>query len=201
MPTKFKNKYRIESTRLVNFDYSSNGAYFITICTKDREFSFGDIENGKLQETEQSRICTDCWNDLPNHYPNCVLDEFIIMPNHVHGIIVIENNIDNVETIPVETIPVETIPVETIHELSLQCNNDMKSRRQMLIPKIIGRFKMQSAKQINEFQNTSGLSFWQKGYYDRVIRNEKEFNRIRDYIVSNPLNWDGDGNNLWLNVY
>ena len=91
-PAKFRNKYRIPSTRLQTWDYSNNGGYFITICTKNREHYFREIENEKLIETEQSKICLQCWLDLPNHYDNCVLDEFVIMPNHVHGIIFIDND-------------------------------------------------------------------------------------------------------------
>jgi REP element-mobilizing transposase RayT len=91
---KFWKKYRTESTRLKEYDYSKNGAYFITICTKNREHFFGDIIDGKLLETKRSKICLACWLDLPNHYENCILDFFVIMPNHVHLIIFIENNDD-----------------------------------------------------------------------------------------------------------
>jgi len=83
---------------LKRYDYSSNGVYYITICTQNRKHYFGEIVEGKLHETEQSKICTLCWLDLPDYYNNCILDEFIIMPNHVHGIIIIENH-DVVETV------------------------------------------------------------------------------------------------------
>ena len=88
----FKNKYRIETTRLPNYDYSQDGIYFITICTKDRSYLFGDIVSGELINNDEAEIVLDCWNDLPNHYSNIILDEFIVMPNHVHGIIGISNN-------------------------------------------------------------------------------------------------------------
>ncbi|MCX6807641.1 MAG: hypothetical protein NTZ80_02465 [Patescibacteria group bacterium] len=96
---KFKNKYRIPSSRLREWDYSRDGAYFVTICTKNRERFFGEILDGRLAATRQMEICLSCWNDLPNHYANCILDAFVIMPDHVHGIIFIDNK-----------------PVETIHE-------------------------------------------------------------------------------------
>ena len=200
---KFRGKYRVESTRLKDWDYSSEGAYFITICTRNRECSLGDIVDGKITQTEQSRICMACWLDLSNHYPNCALDVFVIMPNHVHGIIFIEqagghdNGAGAVETIPVETIPVETIPVETIHELSLPLplQNKRMQRRNMMIPKIIGRFKMRTAKLINQYQKTEGIPFWQKNYYDHIVRNESELARIREYVANNPMKWDSDRNN------
>lgn len=87
MASRFRHKYRIESTRLKGYDYSEPGIYFTTICTKNREQLFGEIINGKISLSMIGRIASDCWFDLPNHYPNIILDEFIVMPNHVHGII------------------------------------------------------------------------------------------------------------------
>ena len=89
---KFKDKYRIDSTRLANWDYSKDGAYFITLCTNNREYYFGDIVNCELTDTNHSKISMECWLDLPNHYINCLLDKFVIMPNHVHGVIIIDND-------------------------------------------------------------------------------------------------------------
>jgi REP element-mobilizing transposase RayT len=87
--TLYKNKYRIESTRLPGWDYSSPGFYFVTICVKNRECLFGEIINGKMVVNEFGRIVQNCWDDLTNHYNRIKLDEFIIMPNHVHGILII----------------------------------------------------------------------------------------------------------------
>ncbi len=122
MSDKFRNKFRIESTRLKHYDYASDGAYFITICTKNRQHFFGEIIDGVLSESVQSKICSDCWYDLPNHYPNCILDEFVIMPNHVHGIVIIQNPIADIHPGPMDrniaNIPNGTIvanePVATI---------------------------------------------------------------------------------------
>ena len=97
------------------------------------------------------------------------MDEFIIMPNHIHGIIFI---------------------VGAIHELPLQ-----KYRRKMLLPKVIGYFKMNTAKQFNQILNRTGQPFWQRNYYEHIIRNEKELNRIREYIQNNPLKWELDREN------
>jgi REP element-mobilizing transposase RayT len=90
MTSRFRHKYRIETSRLKGYDYSEPGSYFITICSKNREPLFGEIKNENVKLSEIGKIVTDCWFDLPNHYPNIILDEFIVMPNHVHGIIKIE---------------------------------------------------------------------------------------------------------------
>jgi len=166
---------------LANYDYSQNGMYFVTICTKDREYLLGEILGGKLKETVQSKIVMACWMDLENHYSNCILDEFVIMPNYIHGIIGLFN--------PVETGFVETglRPVSTI---------TTEITKQHSLSEIIRAFKSFSARRINELQSTPGFSFWQFRFYDRIIRNEKELNRIREYIYKNPANWEKDKNNL-----
>jgi len=112
------------------------------------------------------------WNELAIRFPEIELDEFVIMPNHIHGIIF---------------IPAKN--VGAIHESPLQ------SRRAMLLSKAIGYFKMNTAKRINQILNRTGQSFWQRSYYDHIIRNESELNRIREYIQNNPLKWQLDREN------
>src|SRR5262245_38528195 len=90
MPDKFLNKYRIPSARLSNWDYSSNGAYFLTICTANRRKYFGEIINGEMQFSKIGEIANECWRQIPDHFPYFYLDEFVIMPNHIHGIVLIE---------------------------------------------------------------------------------------------------------------
>jgi REP element-mobilizing transposase RayT len=112
MTDKFKNRYRIPSARLSSWDYSSNGAYFITICTRNREHFFGEIIDAKMNLSEIGVFANTCWINIQNHFPHFYLDEYIVMPNHVHGIVIIEKPyIDN-----------NSLPriVETGHALSLQ---------------------------------------------------------------------------------
>jgi len=161
--------------RLKEYDYSLPGSYFVTVCTKDRVDLFGDIENGIIEENEHGRIVRTCWEKLPNHYPMIMLDEFVVMPNHVHGIIIIDN------------------PVGVIHESPLQMNK--LARRQMLLPKIVGRFKQNIAKQINIMRGTYRETVWQRNYYEHIIRNEKSLYRIREYIRTNPEQWTWDKEN------
>ena len=125
--------------------------------------------NGRLSNTEQSRICEACWVNLSKHYSNCALDLFVIMPNHVHGIIFINNMKNIIET--------GLKPVSTLSE-------------------IIRGFKTFTAREINRYQQTPGIAFWQSGFYDRIIRNDKELRYIRQYIQHNPMQWDNDRNNV-----
>ncbi len=177
---KFQGKYRIKSTRLKDWDYSLEGAYFVTICTKDREHFLGEIAEGVITQTEQSKIARECWLDLPNHYPNCVLDVFVVMPNHVHGIIIIDNQINSVET--------GFKPVSTTNRVN--CINKRYS-----LFEIIRGFKTFTARKINDLQNTQGKPFWQSRFYDHIVRDENDLIRIREYIVHNPIKWDADRNN------
>lgn len=201
---KFRGKYRIESTRLKDYDYSSEGAYFITICTKDREYFFGEIVDGKIQETEQLKICMACWLDLPNHYVNCILDAFVIMPNHVHGIIFIKN--DNyvaggklIVASVIASVVVETgfkpVSTDTTTDTTTGTTTDAQKTKLYSVSEIVRGFKTFTARKINDFQNTPGKTFWQSRFHDHIIRNEGELNRIRKYIFNNPFNWKDDRNN------
>ena len=116
----------------------------------------------------------ECWYDLPNHYPGLKLDVFVVMPNHIHGIIVLSNAKADLRPDPAEA--------------SLQ--------KQDGLPEIVRAFKTFSAHGINLLQETPGAVFWQRGYYEHVIRNENELKRIREYIINNPLKWSLDRENL-----
>jgi len=165
-------KHRRKAIRLPGYDYSQAGEYFVTICTKDREHIFGKIEAGRMLVNGFGEIVASCWMDLPNHYPYVQTDEFVVMPNHVHGIIVIT----------------ERNPVKEGSEPS-------PTRRHPL-SEIVRSFKTFSAKRINECRGTPGLSVWQRNYYEHIIRDERSLERIREYIVSNPERSLADENNL-----
>ena len=178
----FSQRYRIKTARLSKWDYSSPGYYFITICTFYRENFFGYVKNNNIILSTIGKIIKQHWQNLPKFYSNIKLDEYVIMPNHFHGIIRI---------------------VETIHELSLQRNDKINKsqkllrigRRKMLLSKLIGRFKMQSSKEINILRNMPKRSIWQSRYHDHIIRDERELYIIRQYIKNNPKNWHKDRNN------
>jgi len=164
--------------RLRDYDYSEVGGYFITICTFNREYLLGGISNQEIVLNDIGEIAEQWWLKLENKFANIILDDHVIMPNHIHGVIIISGGRDN---------------VGAIHELPLQ--RDKIERRRMLIPKIIGYFKMNTAKYINQLRDATGHPFWQRNYYEHIIRNENELNRIREYIQNYPLKWDLDREN------
>ncbi len=182
---KFQNKYRIDSARAKWWDYNNEGYYFITVCTKNREHLFGRVEKGEMILNECGRIVSDCWYDLPNHYPNIVLDEFCVMPNHIHCIVGIENSVV-VETglKPVCTNPINANPINATPEY-----NPIKIHG---IFEFMRALKSFSSRRINEIRDSKGVTNWQERFHDHIIRNDKEYNRIKNYIINNPENWDSD---------
>ena len=171
MKSDTKRRHR-RSLRLEDYDYSQAGAYFVTICTKNHESILGEIDEGIIRLSPAGEIVEAFWKDLPSRYPNVELDAFVVMPNHIHGII--------------------AIPVGAIHELPL-CQQI--GRRRMLLPKIVGYIKMNTAKQINQLRNAHGVPVWQRNYYEHVIHNEESLNSIRQYIAENPQRWALDEEN------
>ncbi len=171
------------SIRLQSYDYSSPGEYFVTICIQDRRPLFGDVVDGEMRLNRLGRIAWERWYQIPGRFENVTLDAFVVMPNHVHGIIGIESN-----------------PVAAIHKLQPQddlkfdSEEYRKRRRQMLLPKIIGWYKMNVSKKANIIINKTGNSFWQRNYYENIIRNDQALHHIRNYIIHNPSKWERDRN-------
>lgn len=198
MPEYFKNKYRIKSARWKDWDYAQNGSYFITICTKDRECFLGEIIDGKMHYSQVGRVAKDELLKTPLMRKNVRLDEWVIMPNHVHAIVVIDNDISSEKSILVETQCLASHHEgtnDTVHALSPP--NRFGPQRNNL-PSIVRGFKTAVA----IYATKQHLSFgWQPRYYDRIIRNDLELNRIRAYIQQNPENWEKDGSNpYWIDV-
>ncbi len=171
------DKHHRRSIRLKNYDYSQAGAYYITICVYNREHLFGDIIDSELQPNEYGKIAENEWIKTFQLRKNIEMDEFIIMPNHLHGIIIISNESDSTGT---------ARRTPTIERFSKPTANT--------IPTIIRNYKSAVTKQINELRNTPGTILWQRNYYEHVIRDESDLNRIREYIINNPRNWENDEN-------
>ncbi|HHB52599.1 MAG TPA: transposase [Saprospiraceae bacterium] len=189
-PLKFKNKYRIASTRLQNWDYRWAAAYFITICTKNRTCYFGDIVNGKMVLSNVGVLANVFLFEIKNHAKNVELGEFVIMPNHVHLILILNGNDTDMTDLPV---------VEARHALPLQSANPpepetigqkrFQNQGKNSVSSIIGSYK--SA--VTRHANRLGFEFaWQPRFYDHIIRNEKSFINISNYIINNPLKWNED---------
>jgi putative transposase len=164
-----------KSIRLKEYDYSTPGEYFITICTRNLVCILGEIVDGEMRLSKAGIIVKQCWEEIPKHFQNVELDEHIVMPNHIHGIIIL------------------TEPVGAIHESPLRMTQ--YQRRTMKLSKIIGRFKITAAKEINLLCRTPGHSVWERNYYEHIIRNKKNLNNIRDYIANNPIQWFYDDEN------
>lgn len=170
------------SIRLRDYDYRSDGAYFVTLCTFQRECLFGEVVGEEMQLNEVGRIVQTAWFDLPNHYTKVMLDQSIIMPNHFHGVIIL-TDANNVGAGLVRTglKPAPTTP-------------EHYGNRQGL-SEIVRAFKTFSARRINQLRENAGYPVWQRNYYERIIRNETDLANIRCYIAGNPMKWDMDENN------
>ena len=195
MAEKFKNKYRIPSARLNNWDYRWVGVYFITICTDNREHYFGEIKNGKMHLSNLGVIADIFWHDIPVRKPFVKLGEYVIMPNHMHGILIIDSQNDEMIE-PVETLH----DVETLHATSLRKSNETsaphknktmsrRSPKSNSVSTIIRSYKSAVTRHANRLGIPNG---WQMRFYDHIVRDPDAFHRISNYIKSNVENWKKD---------
>ena len=194
MKDKFRNKYRIKTTRLPNWDYGWNGYYYVTICTKNRARFFGAIYNGIMNLSEIGKIANKYWLEIPKHFPFVKLGSFIVMPDHIHGIIVIDKNESDDGDAGGVVVGVETQNFVSLRQTQKFAYRQTQKRQpknkfgpqSQNLASIIRGFKIgvtKNAKQINpDFK-------WQSRFYDNIIRNERSFNNITQYITNNPLNW------------
>ncbi len=199
-------KYHRQSTRFKNFDYASNNAYHVTVCAWKREHWFGEIQNDEMVLNEVGTIILEEWNQTRELRPNVVLDAFVIMPNHIHAIIVLVNSNESTNTVLVN--PGESTNVGARRVSPLQDNDSNNSRPQenptSTMPKgtakgslgaIVGSIKAAASKRVNQARGVQGLTIWQRGFHDRIIRNEAELERTRKYIENNTANWATDKEN------
>ena len=197
---KFQNKYRIPSARLQSWDYGTNAAYFITICTQNRAHFFGDIMDGIMQLNEIGLLAEKYWMEIPHHFPFVQLGNFVIMPNHTHGILIIDkldddtpgNGDGNIDGNNVETLQcnVSTLlpngPVQTLHR---NVSMSKISPKPGTIPTIIRSYKSIVTKNARFICPDFN---WQPRYYDHIIRDTQSFENIQNYIANNPINWKED---------
>ena len=187
MVERFQGKYRIASTRLPNWNYAADGAYFVTICTHNRLHFFGDVINSQVQLSVIGKIADQFWADIPNHFADVYLDAYVIMPNHVHGILIIDRS-HNYHT------PLPPTHVETLHATSLPPNMSNISPKTNSLGAIIRSYKSAVTRwsRQNHFDNFA----WQPRFYEHIIRNDSSMHRIRNYIINNPAKWQEDKHNL-----
>jgi REP element-mobilizing transposase RayT len=173
----FKGKYRIESGRLRGWDYSSPGWYFITVCTKGLRCFLGDVVDNQVHLSSVGRIVTEEWQKTARIRPRVKLDDWVVMPNHLHGIIILEESRDVQGDVETPRRGVSTLPV-------LKSNS---------LGSIIGQFKSACTKRIRK----AGVQefAWQSRFYDHIIRDESSLREVRQYIANNPMKWELDRNN------
>lgn len=201
-------KFNRQSIRLPGYDYSQENYYFITICTARRRCLFGRVEDYGMHLNKLGRIIRYQWENIPNRYENVWLDEYVIMPNHVHGIIkIIDPSFihENISLQNADWATARVAPTFTTDKESDSRHKDVGAglapARVPLLGEIIGSFKSlcfyqwkQYAEEI-DLDIASGLQIWQRNYFEHIIRNEKSLETIRDYIKINPSNWEKDRNN------
>lgn len=163
------------SLRLRGYDYTRAGAYFITICTEDRDPIFGSIVNKEMHLSPFGLFALERWNALPDHHPNVDLDEFVVMPDHIHGIVVLDGTQGMVQ------------------EQRARQASPLQARPNGAPPgslgAIVGSYKSSVSRHINALRNTPGAAVWQRNFHEHIIRHDGSLHWIRRYIRNNPANW------------
>ena len=172
--------HRRRSIRLKGYDYTQAGAYFVTVVTYGRECLFGDVVDGDMVLNENGQIIVEEWVRTADIRPNVSLDVFIVMPNHIHSIIMIADGRGTLQRAP------------TTERFGQPTSNS--------IPTIVRLFKSVTTKRINVVRGMPGSAVWQGNYYEHIIRDEDDLCRIREYIVNNPLQWEVDRENPSTNA-
>ena len=196
-----QDKPKRKNTRLKNYDYSSDGCYFITICTKDKQKLFGQIIDEQMKLSVLGRMVNDLWLEIPGRYFNVRLDEFVVMPNHIHGIVVIDAPCragsspaptnDNNKNIVGSTLVADRRVTSTV-------GSALVADRRVTLGEIIGSFKSLCCFSWRQYLKNNNLGYlgkiWQCRYYDHVIRDEQGYWKIINYIYNNPTDWLKDEN-------
>jgi len=169
--------------RLPGWDYSDNGCYFVTICTHLRQNYFGNIFQNQMNLSEIGKICSQCWQQIPKHFGNIFLDKYVVMPNHLHGILIIKN--------PISTNSVHDYFVGTHHDAFLQIKDQIQKYTSLAMKSTqsISLSTKLFKSSVKRICNQKKLNFqWQPRFHDRIIRNEKEYFAKKQYIEDNPKN-------------
>jgi REP element-mobilizing transposase RayT len=198
------------SVRLKGFDYSKAGAYFVTICTRDRACSLGQVENGVVRLSEAGFIVEEIWSSLPSRFRDVLVDAFVVMPNHVHGIVLIEaqfiapgvvRGLDalNPDATPQDAMNRAPTPGERAQGgMNRAPTSDEPAQggvtRAPTLGECVRTFKAASTRLIRVGGNEEFV--WQRNYYEHVIRDDDELGRVKEYIRANPENWDSDEHNV-----
>jgi REP element-mobilizing transposase RayT len=209
------DRHHRRSIRLRGYDYSQNGGYFITICTQNRTCLFGNIVDGEMRMSGAGVMITTVWEEIPIYYPEIELGDFIVMPNHFHGIIAIVGAGPRAcpntgQSMPMAIVGAgpcacpdtgQPMPMAIVGAGPCACPNTGQPRgvapTGLSLPDVVHRFKTMTTKRYTDgVKHHDWAPFdkrlWQRNYYEHVIRDEKEYRRIAEYIINNPMRWDLD---------
>lgn len=192
-------RHHRRSIRLADFDYSQEGAYFVTICTRERECLFGEARDGEIQLNDIGVAVHNEWLKSAGIRREIHLDLFVVMPNHIHGIVFIIQDIPALVGATGGRPPIyerhrRPFVSEKLGDRQSPLQTHGPGRRSLAA--FIGGFKSACTRSFNEFRRTSGIPLWQRNYYEHVIRNENALNALRNYIAANPSQWASDPDNL-----
>ncbi|GCE62261.1 transposase [Microcystis aeruginosa] len=174
-------KHHRRSIRLRNYDYSQPGAYFVTICTYQKQSWFGEIKNGQIYLNQLGKIVADEWLKTCKIRPNFKLDEWVIMPNHFHGIVIINDYSGDDQSLGARDAP-----------LDLGARDAPLQQKPNSLSSCIAGFKSAVTKRINLLRQNTDTPIWQRNYYESILRDEKYLAVVREYIINNPKNWPND---------
>ena len=205
-------KHNRRSLRLQGYDYASAGMYFITTCTHQRECLFGEVVNGEMGLNALGQLVDAYWQRLPLHFPNLQLDAFIVMPNHIHGILVLTDGRgaalgNNEEPFTENICPNATPHSDALSKPGVAFGQmgsvnakDGLPNAAPLPPRLVSgsvgaivlNFKSITTRTLNRIKRSPGLSLWQRNYYEHIIRDDESLQTIRQYVQQNPLSWQQD---------
>jgi REP element-mobilizing transposase RayT len=184
--TSDPSEHRRRSIRLQGYDYSWDGAYFVTVCAQNRVCLFGDVVDGEMRLNDAGKIVRNEWLRTGDIRSNVELDVFVVMPNHFHAIVCLSNEPRRGDRLVAPTIRDTVAPTMT----------GPTGPTPGSIGAILAGFKSITTKRINEMRNTPSAPVWQRNYYEHIIRDGESLNKIREYIVNNPMQWAFDRENL-----
>jgi putative transposase len=191
------DKHHRRSIRLQGYDYRQAGAYYFTICSHQRQCLFGEIISGVMHPNIIGETVEAIWNNLPRHFPFIELDAFVLMPNHVHGIILITDNQFNCRGEAFGQLISDSQP-ESFAPNALPSPSDNPKiphgTQSGSLGAILQNFKSVATRRVNRLTRHK-VTIWQRNYYEEIIRDEKAYENIRRYIIENPLRWDDDEEN------
>lgn len=183
-------KHHRQSIRLPAYDYRTAGVYFVTICTHQRHRLFGPVIDGRMRPNRYGRIAAACWHVIPDHFPNVTMDAFVVMPNHVHGIIVIGDAGD----VAMATVGGRHASPLRHRSTELPPPHRPNGPSPGLLGAIVGAYKSAVTRRINRLRGTPGTPVWQRNYYERIVRTRWAWDTVRQYIAANPVRWHRDRN-------